>query len=294
MASISNWVTGARVRTLPLAAAPVILGSATANLSDNFNPNLALGALLVALFLQIGVNYANDYSDGIRGTDDNRVGPLRLTASGLVRPRSVKIAAFVTFSIAGAIGLAMVLATAQWWLIAVGAFAILAAWFYTGGKTPYGYVGLGELSVFVFFGLVATVGTNYLMTLTIDPLAVILGSASGFYASAVLLVNNIRDRVTDQESGKRTIAVMLGDKRARALFLVLIYIPLALNVLLVLLYPATIIGLLNLLLLVPISGIALSGKTPKELITALKLTSFAGFFFGLLVGLGLFFVSFSL
>lgn len=294
MASISNWVTGARVRTLPLAAAPVILGSATADLSDNFNPTLAFGALLVALFLQIGVNYANDYSDGIRGTDDNRVGPLRLTASGLVRPRSVKIAAFVTFSIAGAIGLAMVVATQQWWLIAVGAFAILAAWFYTGGKTPYGYAGLGELSVFVFFGLVATVGTNYLMTLTIDPLAVILGSASGFYASAVLLVNNIRDRATDQESGKRTIAVMLGDKRARALFLVLIYIPLAINVLLVLLYPATVIGLLNLLLLVPISGIALSGKTPKELITALKLTSFAGFFYGLLVGLGLFFVSFSL
>ncbi len=294
MASISNWVTGARVRTLPLAAAPVILGSATADLSDNFNPILALGALLVALFLQIGVNYANDYSDGIRGTDDNRVGPLRLTASGLVRPRSVKIAAFVTFSIAGAIGLAMVVATEQWWLIAVGALAILAAWFYTGGKTPYGYAGLGEVSVFVFFGLVATVGTNYLMTLTIDPLAVILGSASGFYASAVLLVNNIRDRATDQESGKRTIAVMLGDKRARALFLVLIYVPLALNVLLVLLYPATIIGLLNLLLLVPISGIALSGKTPKELITALKLTSFAGFFFGLLVGLGLFFVSFAL
>lgn len=294
MASISNWVTGARVRTLPLAAAPVILGSATADLTDNFNPILALGALLVALFLQIGVNYANDYSDGIRGTDDNRVGPLRLTASGLVRPRSVKIAAFVTFSIAGAIGLAMVVATEQWWLIAVGAFAILAAWFYTGGKTPYGYAGLGELSVFVFFGLVATVGTNYLMTLTIDPLAVILGSASGFYASAVLLVNNIRDRATDQESGKRTIAVMLGDKRARALFLVLIYIPLALNVLLVLLYPATIIGLLNLLLLVPISGIALSGRTPKELITALKLTSFAGFFYGLLVGLGLFFVSFAI
>lgn len=294
MASISNWVTGARVRTLPLAAAPVILGSATADLSDNFNPILALGALLVALFLQIGVNYANDYSDGIRGTDDSRVGPLRLTASGLVRPRSVKIAAFVTFSIAGAIGLSMVVATEQWWMIAVGAFAILAAWLYTGGKTPYGYAGLGELSVFVFFGLVATVGTNYLMTLTIDPLAVILGSASGFYASAVLLVNNIRDRATDQESGKRTIAVMLGDKRARALFLVLIYIPLALNVLLVLLYPATIIGLLNLLLLVPISGIALSGRTPKELITALKLTSFAGFFYGLLVGLGLFFVSFAI
>lgn len=294
MASLSNWVTGARVRTLPLAAAPIILGSAAADLTDRFNPLLGLGALLVALFLQIGVNYANDYSDGVRGTDDNRVGPLRLTASGLARPQSVKLAAFLTFGIAGTIGLAMVIATAQWWLLAVGAMAILAAWYYTGGKTPYGYAGLGEVAVFVFFGLVATVGTNYLMTLSIDPMALILGSASGLYASAVLLVNNIRDLETDRAAGKQTIAVRLGDRSSRILFLVLIFVPVALNLLLVLLYPATVIGLLNLLLLVPISAIAISGKTPKELITALKLTSLAGFFFGLLVGLGLFVVSFTI
>lgn len=294
MANLSNWITGARVRTLPLAAAPVILGSASADLSDRFNPLIGLGALLVALFLQIGVNYANDYSDGIRGTDDNRVGPLRLTASGLARPKSVMLAALITFGIAGAIGLALVIATAQWWLIAVGALAILAAWYYTGGKTPYGYAGLGEVAVFVFFGLVATVGTNFLMTQSFDPLAIILGSASGLYAAAVLLVNNIRDIETDRASGKKTIAVRLGDKRSRVLFLVLIYLPVALNVLLVLIYPAVVIGLLNLLLLVPISGIALSGKTPKELITALKLTSLAGFGYGLLVGLGLFVVSFGL
>lgn len=294
MAKISNWVTGARVRTLPLAAAPVMLGSATASLVDRFDLLLAIGALLVALFLQIGVNYANDYSDGVRGTDDNRVGPLRLTASGLVRPKAVKLAAFITFAIAGAIGLAMVAYVGQWWLIGVGAIAILAAWYYTGGKTPYGYAGLGEVAVFVFFGLVATVGTNYLMTLTLDPLAVIMGSASGLYASAVLLVNNIRDRVTDEAAGKKTIAVRLGDKRSRVLFLLMIFIPVALNLLLILIYPATVIGLLNLLLLVPISGIALSGKTPKELITALKLTSLAGFGYGLLVGLGLFLVSFNL
>jgi 1,4-dihydroxy-2-naphthoate octaprenyltransferase len=294
MATISNWITGARVRTLPLAAAPVILGSATASLVDRFDVWLALGALLVALFLQIGVNYANDYSDGIRGTDDQRVGPLRLTASGLARPKSVKLAAFITFGLAGVIGLAMVAFVGQWWLIGVGAIAILAAWYYTGGKTPYGYAGLGEVAVFVFFGLVATIGTNYLMTLTLDPLAVIMGSASGLYASAVLLVNNIRDRATDQVAGKKTIAVRLGDKRSRALFLLMIFIPVALNLLLILIYPATVIGLLNLLLLVPISGIALSGKTPKELITALKLTSLAGFGYGLLVGVGLFVVSFSL
>lgn len=294
MATISNWVTGARVRTLPLAAAPVILGSATASLVDQFDIWLAVGALLVALFLQIGVNYANDYSDGVRGTDDQRVGPLRLTASGLARPKAVKLAAFITFGIAGVIGLAMVAAIGQWWLIGVGAIAILAAWYYTGGKTPYGYAGLGEVAVFVFFGLVATIGTNYLMTLTIDPLAVIMGSASGLYASAVLLVNNIRDRATDEVAGKKTIAVRLGDKRSRVLFLLMIFIPVALNLLLILIYPATVIGLLNLLLLVPISGIAISGKTPKELITALKLTSFAGFGYGLLVGLGLFLVSFNL
>ena len=294
MATISNWITGARVRTLPLAAAPVILGSATASLVDRFDVWLALGALLVALFLQIGVNYANDYSDGIRGTDDQRVGPLRLTASGLARPKSVKLAAFITFGLAGLIGLVMVAFVGQWWLIGVGAIAILAAWYYTGGKTPYGYAGLGEVAVFVFFGLVATIGTNYLMTLTLDPLAVIMGSASGLYASAVLLVNNIRDRATDEVAGKKTIAVRLGDKRSRVLFLMMIFIPVALNLLLILIYPATVIGLLNLLLLVPISGIALSGKTPKELITALKLTSLAGFGYGLLVGVGLFVVSFSL
>jgi 1,4-dihydroxy-2-naphthoate polyprenyltransferase len=294
MATISNWITGARVRTLPLAAAPVILGSATASLVDRFDVWLALGALLVALFLQIGVNYANDYSDGIRGTDDQRVGPLRLTASGVARPKSVKLAAFITFGLAGLIGFAMVAFVGQWWLIGVGAIAILAAWYYTGGKTPYGYAGLGEVAVFVFFGLVATIGTNYLMTLTLDPLAVIMGSASGLYASAVLLVNNIRDRATDEVAGKKTIAVRLGDKRSRVLFLLMIFIPVALNLLLILIYPATVIGLLNLLLLVPISGIALSGKTPKELITALKLTSLAGFGYGLLVGIGLFVVSFSL
>ena len=282
------------MRTLPLAAAPVILGSATASLVDRFDVWLALGALLVALFLQIGVNYANDYSDGIRGTDDQRVGPLRLTASGVARPKSVKLAAFITFGIAGVIGLAMVAFVGQWWLIGVGAIAILAAWYYTGGKTPYGYAGLGEVAVFVFFGLVATIGTNYLMTLTLDPLAVIMGSASGLYASAVLLVNNIRDRATDEIAGKKTIAVRLGDKRSRVLFLMMIFVPVALNLLLILIYPATVIGLLNLLLLVPISGIALSGKTPKELITALKLTSLAGFGYGLLVGVGLFVVSFSL
>ncbi len=292
MADLKSWVSGARLRTLPLAVAPVALGAATAEATQNFDLLLTLGALAVALFLQIAVNYANDYSDGVRGTDEFRVGPKRLTGSGEARAKDVKLVAFVFFGLAALVGLALVLATEQYWLVALGAFAILAAWYYTGGNHPYGYAGLGEVVVFVFFGLVATVGTNYLQTLSIDPLAVVLGSAAGFYAAAVLLINNIRDIDTDVKSGKKTLAVRLGDRRSRVLFLILIYIPLAINILLILIYPATLLGLINILLLVPISGIALSAKTPKELITGLKLTSYAGLGIGLLVGAGLVLVTF--
>jgi 1,4-dihydroxy-2-naphthoate octaprenyltransferase len=292
MADLKSWVSGARLRTLPLAVAPVALGAATSDASQNFDLWLTLGALSVALFLQIAVNYANDYSDGVRGTDDFRVGPKRLTGSGAARAKDVKLVAFSFFGLAAVTGLALIIATAQYWLLALGAVAILAAWYYTGGKHPYGYAGLGEVVVFVFFGLVATVGTNYLQTLTLDPLAVVLGAAAGCYASAVLLINNIRDIDTDTKAGKKTLAVRLGDRRSRVLFLVLIYIPLAINILLILIYPATLLGLLNILLLVPISGIALSAKTPKELITGLKLTSYAGLGFGLLVGAGIALVNF--
>lgn len=292
MADLKSWVSGARLRTLPLAVAPVALGAATSDASQNFDLWLTLGALSVALFLQIAVNYANDYSDGVRGTDDFRVGPKRLTGSGAARAKDVKLVAFSFFGLAAVTGLALIIATAQYWLLALGAVAILAAWYYTGGKHPYGYAGLGEVVVFVFFGLVATVGTNYLQTLTLDPLAVVLGAAAGCYASAVLLINNIRDIDTDTKAGKKTLAVRLGDRRSRVLFLVLIYIPLAINILLILIYPATLLGLLNILLLVPISGIALSAKNPKELITGLKLTSYAGLGFGLLVGAGIALVNF--
>ena len=292
MADLKSWVSGARLRTLPLAVAPVALGAATAEASQNFDALLTFGALLVALFLQIAVNYANDYSDGVRGTDEFRVGPKRLTGSGEARADDVKLVAFVFFGLAALVGLALVIATSQYWLLALGAFAILAAWYYTGGKHPYGYAGLGEVVVFVFFGLVATVGTNFIQTLSLDPLAIVLGSAAGFYASAVLLINNIRDIATDTQAGKKTLAVRLGDRRSRVLFLLLIYIPLAINILLILVYPATLLGLANVLLLVPISGIALSGRTPKELVTGLKLTSYAGLGYGLLVGAGLVLVNF--
>ncbi len=290
--TIKNWITGARVRTLPLAVAPIVLGSASADLIDRFDPLLAGLALLVALLLQIGVNYANDYSDGIRGTDANRVGPLRLTGSGTVRPQAVKLAAAITFGLAALAGLLIVLLTGQWWLVAVGALSIVAAWYYTGGKSPYGYAGLGELAVFVFFGLIATVGTSYIQILAIDPMAVLLGINFGFYATAVLLVNNIRDIETDRVSGKNTLSVRIGVRASKWLFGILLTLPVVFNLLLASLYPATILGLANLLLVFPAFMAGVRGKTAKDYISALKLTSFAGLGFGLLVGLGLFIVAF--
>jgi 1,4-dihydroxy-2-naphthoate octaprenyltransferase len=294
VAKISTWITGARIRTLPLAVAPVILGSATAFSLDAFDLVLALLALAVALLLQIGVNYANDYSDGVRGTDANRVGPQRITAGGLARPAAVKRAAFVTFGLAMLAGLAIVLITAQWWLIAVGLAAVVAAWYYTGGKRPYGYNGLGEISVFIFFGLVATVGTSFIQTLFLDPLAVMLGAALGLYASAVLLVNNIRDIETDRVAGKRTLSVRIGAKASKTLFMLLIWLPVLLNLVLVLVYPATLLGMFNLLLILPVTLILLESKNPGELITALKLTSLAGLGFAALVGAGIAIVNFGL
>jgi 1,4-dihydroxy-2-naphthoate octaprenyltransferase len=290
--TIKNWITGARVRTLPLAVAPIVLGSASADLLDRFDPFLAGLALLVALLLQIGVNYANDYSDGIRGTDANRVGPLRLTGSGLVRPQAVKLAAAITFGLAALAGLTIVLLTGQWWLVVVGAVSIVAAWYYTGGKSPYGYAGLGEIAVFIFFGLIATVGTAYIQILEIDPMAVLLGINFGFYATAVLLVNNIRDVENDRESGKNTLSVRIGVRASKWLFGALLILPVLFNILLASLYPATIIGLANLMLVFPAFMAGVKGKTAKDYISALKLTSFAGLGFGLLVGLGLFVVAF--
>ena len=292
MASISNWVSGARVRTLPLAFSPVILGSAIASSIDGFDPLIAFLALLVAVFLQLGVNYSNDYSDGVRGTDDYRLGPQRLTGSGTVEPKKVLYVAFGFFALAAFSGLVIVLLTAQWWLILIGVLAILAAWYYTGGKDPYGYAGLGELSVFIFFGPVATVGTSFAQTLVFQPDALIAGIGLGLFAAAVLVTNNIRDIETDKQAGKRTLAVFMGSKASKVFYLVLIWIPMVITLPFVVIYPATIISWLVLLLVIPLSLLVPTAKKPKELITGLKLTSYASVAWAVTLSIGISLVSF--
>ncbi|KRE42353.1 1,4-dihydroxy-2-naphthoate polyprenyltransferase [Knoellia sp. Soil729] len=222
MATFQQWVAGARPRTLFAAVAPVIIGTAAA--AQHSEPSYAIAILagVVALALQIGVNYANDYSDGIRGTDDSRVGPVRLVGQRLARPESVKAAAFLTFGFAAIVGLALVAIAEAWWLLPLGIASIVAAWKYTGGDNPYGYMGLGEIFVFVFFGLVATLGTMYAETGTLTWFAVAAAVGVGAIASAILVANNLRDIPTDSETGKHTLAVRLGDRGTRYLWLGLI------------------------------------------------------------------------
>jgi len=222
MPTVGEWVAGARPRTLAAAVAPVMAGTGAAAAVGSANIPRALLALGVALGLQVGVNYANDYSDGMRGTDTRRVGPLRLVGSGTASPRSVLLAAWLAFLAAAVAGLALVVLTRLWWLLAVGVVAVAAAWYYTGGSRPYGYRGLGEVSVFVFFGLVAVVGTTYVQVGRVTAASVIAGIAIGVLACALLLANNLRDAPTDAASGKRTLAVFLGPRRTRILYLLLL------------------------------------------------------------------------
>ena len=284
---IKLWVEGARLRTLPLAISPIAIGAGAASAAKSFDLGLTLLALGVALFLQIGVNFANDYSDGIRGTDENRVGPLRLTGSKSVRPQAVKFAAFLFFVLAALAGLVIVLLTQQWWFVAVGVAAIFAAWFYTGGKSPYGYSGLGEIAVFIFFGLVATYGTAFIQIGAFDLNALMGSIAAGFFASAVLMVNNIRDIDTDRHVGKRTLAVKVGKKWAKAIYFAMIWLPMLILAPYPFIYPATIFGWAAVLLVIPATLIVATAKTPKELILALKLTSFASLGYAVLFGIGL-------
>lgn len=218
---MNKWIVGARVRTLPAAVVPVAVGAAVAVGEPDVRWWRVVLAGIVSVMLQVGVNYANDYSDGVRGTDDVRVGPARLVGGGLASARSVKIAALSSFLVAAVVGLVLTIVTSPW-LLAVGAASILAGWFYTGGKHPYGYLGFGEVFVFVFFGLVATVGTTYVLAERITALAWQMGVAVGALACALLVTNNLRDIPTDREVGKKTLAVRLGDPRTRALFVVLV------------------------------------------------------------------------
>ncbi|KXO96931.1 1,4-dihydroxy-2-naphthoate octaprenyltransferase [Tsukamurella tyrosinosolvens] len=224
MATAAQWLEGARPRTLPNAIAPVIAGTGAAGFLGEAVWWKALLALVVSLSLILGVNFANDYSDGIRGTDDDRVGPLRLVGSGLASPAAVKRAAFACFGVGGVAGVVLSLTSAPW-LILVGLGCVAGAWFYTGGKKPYGYLGFGEIAVFVFFGLVAVLGTEFVQAGRIDASGVLAACAVGSYSSAVLVANNLRDIPTDRESGKITLAVRLGDSRTRVLFSVLVAVP---------------------------------------------------------------------
>ena len=283
------WILGARLRTLPAAIMPVMVGSACAGALEggvNKRWTFALLALVVSLALQVGVNYANDYSDGVRGTDEKRVGPLRLVGSGLVAPDVVKRAAFIAFGIAAFTGLLIALATSLW-LIVVGAACIGAGWLYTGGPKPYGYLGLGELFVFVFFGLVATCGTMYAVTQHVTQLCIYASVAVGSLAVALLVINNLRDIPGDTEVGKVTLAVRLGDKKTRILYNVLFAACGVAIVLCALSRRGAIVGLLGLVVAVPAIRAVRSGAIGRELIAVLAITGKTQMATGLLLSLGI-------
>lgn len=244
MATVSQWVQGARVRTLPNSVAPVLVGAGVAADIGAFSWWASALALIVALALQVGVNYANDYSDGVRGTDAQRVGPLRLVASGVATPNAVRLAALACLAVAALAGLVLVAATGRWWLIAVGAVCILGAWLYTGGARPYGYSGWGEAAVFLFFGLVAVLGTLYVQAGRVTWLGVAGAVAMGAFSAAVLVANNLRDVPTDRTAGKITLAVRLGEQRTRTLYFGLIAIPFAVTIIAAGSHPWVLTGLL--------------------------------------------------
>ncbi|PZR51827.1 1,4-dihydroxy-2-naphthoate polyprenyltransferase [Xylanimonas oleitrophica] len=287
MATTAEWIAGARPRTLPAAMAPVLIGSGAAAQVGAFSGGRALLALGVALALQVGVNYANDYSDGVRGTDVDRVGPLRLTASGTARPSHVKAAAFAAFGVAGVLGLLLTWLTGHWWLLAVGALCVLAAWYYTGGKRPYGYAGLGEVGVFVFFGLVATLGTTYTQADRVTWPAVLGAVGVGLVACALLMVNNVRDIPTDVLAGKRTLAVRLGERRARRAYVAMVLLPVLLGLACAFWAPWSLLVLLlagpAVLLALPV----LAGARGKLLVPVLGGTGMFELAYGILLGIGL-------
>ena len=279
---MNKWILGARPRTLPAAIAPVFVATALAG--SDWNWFRAALALKVGVWLQIGVNYANDYSDGVKGSDDNRIGPTRLVASGLATAAQVKRAAFISFGIASIAGIWLSLLSSPW-LMVVGVAAIAAAWGYTGGKNPYGYSGLGEVSVFVFFGLTATIGTFFSQTGRVTALSILCAVPMGALSCAILVVNNIRDRAQDELVGKRTLAVRVGDTKARKGFVALLAI--AHISALATLLPSSLLTLAVLPLTISLSRAVLSGETGPSLIPLLGKTGNLQMFFGALFALAL-------
>jgi 1,4-dihydroxy-2-naphthoate octaprenyltransferase len=279
---MNKWILGARPRTLPAAIAPVLV--AIALVGNDINWLRAVLALKVAVWLQIGVNFANDYSDGVKGTDADRVGPIRLVASGIATARSVKFAAFISFAIASIAGTWLALLTSPL-LILVGIFSIAAAWGYTGGKNPYGYRGLGELSVFLFFGVIATMGTYYAQTEELTLLSFIVSIPIGALSCAILSINNLRDRPKDQLVGKQTVAVRIGDRNARLMYVGLLVLAHVAAV--ATLIPTTLLTLLTLPMSFLISRQVLSGISGKDLIPVLGRTGKLQMFFAILFAIGL-------
>jgi 1,4-dihydroxy-2-naphthoate polyprenyltransferase len=286
VADLRTWAAGARPRTLPAAVVPVVVGSGVAFGYGKFDLGRAALALLVALALQVGVNYANDYSDGIRGTDHARVGPVRLVGSRLAEPRHVLAAAVGCFATACAAGLALA-ALSGWWLVLVGAAAVAAAWFYTGGSRPYGYRALGELSVFVFFGLAAVAGTAYVQMHTLTWLLWAAAAAIGLLACALLVINNLRDIPTDSETGKRTLAVVLGDHRTRLLYTACALVPFCVVAALAPARPLSLLALGALPLALPPVRQVRDGATGRSLIAALGQTGRLELAYGALLTVGL-------
>lgn len=288
MATPAQWWEGARPRTLPAAVTPVAVGTGVAAFEGSAVGWAALLALTVALALQVGVNYANDYSDGIRGTDDDRVGPFRLTATGSAPPATVRAAAFGSFAVAGVAGTALVVATGLWWLEAVGIACVAAAWFYTGGSRPYGYHGLGEVFVFVFFGLVAVAGTAYVQTGELTLLAVVAAVPVGLLAVALLVVNNLRDIPTDEVAGKRTLAVRLGDSGTRRLYLAILVLAAVVVVAMAVAWTEwALVALAGFVPALVPAGAVLGGAAGAALIPVLRDTGRTQLAVGLLLALGL-------
>jgi 1,4-dihydroxy-2-naphthoate polyprenyltransferase len=286
VATPAQWLEGARPRTLPAALAPVFVGTGAAVALGGFRPVPALLALLVALALQVAVNYANDYSDGKRGTDADRVGPMRLVGSGAASPRQVLVAALLAFAVAAVAGLGLA-ALSSWWLVAVGAASILAAWTYTGGPLPYGYRALGEVFVFVFFGLVAVVGTTFVQTRAVEPLAVAAAVPIGLLIVAILVVNNLRDLDGDAAVGKRTLAVLLGDRATRLFFAASLLVPFGVIAGIGVVRPWALLGLLAAPLALPPVRTVLRGGRGPALVAALQGTGLLTLVTGVLLAAGL-------